>query len=295
MQQRLTLTLPRSALPQHLKSFLQHWGLSGTYWKKGKAAGIFSVNGKAVFRDELLQPGDTVQWDFLPEVCTLIPEEAPLEILYEDDLLLAVNKPAGLITHNATVTLLPALSRRLAWYYKKKNLPCAVHPVSRLDKETSGIVLLAKNAWVHHALPQCAIQKRYLGLTLGQWEAKEMVLDGPIARVPGSIIKRQVDPAGLPSRTLCRVLAEDNNLTLMQFTLKTGRTHQIRVHCAAAGHPLLGDHLYGESGPQSRHFLHAWKLSFLRPFTGEPMTLSAPIPEDFYQHFPLLRELGNMV
>ncbi len=295
MQHRLALTVPSAAAPQHLKSFLRQWGLSGTYWKMGKAAGIFFVNGKPVFRDILLQPGDIVQWDFLPEGCMLLPEKAPLAILYEDDLLLAVNKKAGIVTHNATKERLPSVSRRLAWYFQERNLPCGIHPVSRLDKETSGIVLFAKNAWVHHALTQNPLHKLYLGLTLGHWDKNEFLLDAPIARMPGSIVKRQVDPAGLSARTWCKVLAEDRSLSLLQFMLETGRTHQIRVHCAAAGHPLLGDHLYGEPGPQSRHLLHAWKLSFRRPFTGELLTLSAPIPEDFYQHFPLLRELGNMV
>lgn len=281
------LTVPPGAAPLHLKNFLKTWDISGTYWKKLKTAGLLTVNGIPVTRDVLLGPGDKVQWIFLPETCTLLPEEAPIEILYEDEFLLCVNKPAGLITHNSTRERTPALSRRVAYYYQRKNFSCGMHPVSRLDKETSGAVLFAKNAWVHHFFTRENLEKIYLGITLGHWNQKESLLDFPIARAPGSIVKRQIDPDGLFARTRCKVLAENKNLSLVEFLLETGRTHQIRVHCAAAGHPLLGDHLYGEPGPQSRHYLHAWKLSFSRPFTKEKIMVTAPVPGDFQLYFPV--------
>ena len=273
--------LPPAAPPTRLKTFLQSLGLSGTYWKKMKAAGAITVNGIPTQRDALLQPGDVIQWHFLPEHSDLLPEEAPIDILLETELLLAVNKPAGLVTHNAGKERTPSLSRRVAWYYKEHELPCAVHPVSRLDRETSGIVLFAKNACVHHMLSAGHLEKTYLGLTLGHWEQKEGRIDLPIGRKPGSIVERQVSPEGAPARTRYTVLEERGHLSLVQFQLETGRTHQIRVHCAALGHPLLGDTLYGAPGKPGRHYLHAYRLRLTEPFTGQPLTLTAPLPEDF--------------
>ena len=277
----MDFTLPRSAPPTRLKTFLQQLGLSGTYWKKLKAAGALTVNGEVLQRDALLQPGDRVCWHFLPEHSDLLPEEAPLAVLRETELLLAVDKPAGLVTHNAGKERTPSLSRRVAWYYHQHHLLCGIHPVSRLDRETSGIVLFAKNSCVHHMLSTGRLEKTYLGLTRGQWEQPEGLIDLPIGRKPGSIVERQIDPAGLPARTRYRVLEERGGCSLVQFTLETGRTHQIRVHCAALGHPLLGDTLYGAPGAPGRHCLHAWKLLVTVPFTGKILTLEAPVPEDF--------------
>lgn len=277
----MDFTLPCSAPPTRLKTFLQQLGLSGTYWKKLKAAGALTVNGEVLQRDALLQPDDIVRWHFLPEHSDLLPEEAPLDILLETELLLAVNKPAGLVTHNAGKERTPSLSRRVAWYYHQHHLPCGIHPVSRLDRETSGIVLFAKNACVHHMLSTGDLRKTYLGLTLGHWKQPEGLIALPIGRRPGSIVERQVDPDGAPASTRYKVLEERGNLSLVQFLLETGRTHQIRVHCAALDHPLLGDTLYGAPGVPGRHYLHAWKLALTVPFTGEPLTLTAPVPEDF--------------
>ena len=125
------------------------------------------------------------------------------------------------------------------------------------------------------------LEKTYLGLTWGQWEQPEGLIDLPIGRKPGSIVERQIDPGGLPARTRYQVLEERGGCSLVQFHLETGRTHQIRVHCAALGHPLLGDTLYGAPGAPGRHYLHAWKLLVTVPFTGKVLTLEAPVPEDF--------------
>ena len=272
--------LPASAPSQHLKRFLQQRGISGTYWKKLKTAGAIQVNGSVITSDVLLQPGDCVALSFLPEETGLEPEQEPISILYEDEFLLAVDKPAGLVTHNNDASGGPALSRRVAWYYRQHRIPSAIHPVSRLDRETSGVVLFAKNACIHHVISVQHLQKMYLGLTVGRWKEKIGTLDAPIARKPGSIIERQIDPDGQRAVTHYKVLRQGSSLALVRFQLETGRTHQIRVHCAAAGHPLLGDHLYGTPGPRTRHYLHAAELTLQHPITREPLTIKAPLPED---------------
>lgn len=273
-------THPLASAPQHLKHILQQWGMSGSYWKKLKSTGCLRVNGVIATSDVLLQPGDRITWSFLPEEPSLEPEAMPITILYEDDVLLAVDKPADLVTHNNDAAGGSALSRRAAWYYRQHKIPAGIHPISRLDRETSGIVLFAKNACIHHMVSQQSMEKTYLGITLGLWQETEGIIDKPIARTPGSIIERYVDASGQKALTHYKVLRQQNGLALVRFRLETGRTHQIRVHCADAGHPLLGDHLYGEPGPQSRHYLHAWQLSFLHPITKERLTITAPIPKD---------------
>ena len=277
----MEIIIPDSAPPIRLKTALKQYGLSDRYWKKLKTAGLVSVNGEVQRRDLLLRAGDRIAWDFLPEVTSLLPEEAPLEILYEDEALLAVNKPAGLLTHNPGRERISALSRRVAWHYMRTGVKAAVHPVSRLDKETSGLVLFAKNAFWHHRLSSLSLQKSYLGLTEGLWTETSGLLGWPIGRRPGSLIERQVDlENGQPARTKYRVLAAGSSASLVLFTLETGRTHQIRVHCAAAGHALVGDNLYGTPGPPSRHFLHAWQLHLTHPLTGRELVITAPLPED---------------
>lgn len=276
-----SLTLSPEKSPLRLKTLLLQWGMSQQYWKKCKEAGVLKVNGAPTSWDLLLSPGDTVTWKFLPETSAVEPEPAALDIVYEDDVLLAVNKPAGLVTHNSSPDPQPALSRRVAWYYQTHQIPAAIHPVSRLDRETSGLVLFAKNACIHHMLSQQKLRKEYWGLTTGHWDPPKGCLNGPIARAPGSIIRRQVDPSGAPAVTHYQVLETFGDYDLVQFTLETGRTHQIRVHCAHAGHPLAGDHLYGPPGPQSRHLLHAKTLELIHPLTRAPLRITAPLPADF--------------
>ena len=201
-----SLTLSPEKSPLRLKTLLLQWGMSQQYWKKCKEAGVLKVNGAPTSWDLLLSPGDTVTWEFLPETSAVEPEPAALDIVYEDDVLLAVNKPAGLVTHNSSPDPQPALSRRVAWYYQTHQIPAAIHPVSRLDRETSGLVLFAKNACIHHMLSQQKLRKEYWGLTTGHWDPPKGCLNGPIARAPGSIIRRQVDPSGAPAVTHYQVL-----------------------------------------------------------------------------------------
>ena len=198
--------------------------MSQQYWKKCKEAGVLKVNGAPTSWDLLLSPGDTVTWEFLPETSAVEPEPAALDIVYEDDVLLAVNKPAGLVTHNSSPDPQPALSRRVAWYYQTHQIPAAIHPVSRLDRETSGLVLFAKNACIHHMLSQQKLRKEYWGLTTGHWDPPKGCLNGPIARNTAPLSAARWTPAAPPVVTHYQVLETFGDYDLVQFTLETGRT-----------------------------------------------------------------------
>jgi 23S rRNA pseudouridine1911/1915/1917 synthase len=276
----INISVNQKDSPLRLKTLLINWGISQAYWKKLKVSGRILVNGEPVNYDFLLKDGDKVAFSFLPEHTALEPEAEPLTVLYEDDVLLAVHKPAGLLTHNASGIPSSCLTRRVAYYYKVRQIGAGIHPVSRLDKETSGLVLFAKNACIHHMLLFSSMEKQYIGITEGVWQEKNGIIQAPIERKPGSIIERMVSPKGREAVTRYEVLSEKNGQSLLRFTLLTGRTHQIRVHCAYAGHPLAGDTLYGTRSPQGRHLLHACQLCLVHPLTREKLIITDPLPDD---------------
>lgn len=205
---------------------------------------------------------------------------AQVQIAYEDDELLVLVKPAGMLVHPTVKLERDTLYDFVQEYYQGAGLNWGVHPVFRLDRFTSGLVLFAKEPHLQGVLSRMDMVKEYLALVVGNLPASHGIIDTPIARKPGSIVERQVDPLGKPARTEYWVLEHFKNLTLVRLRLYTGRTHQIRVHMASTDCPLYGDHLYGESGPQGRHALHAYKLEFEHPVTGKLLTLTWNLPDD---------------
>ena len=196
------LLVPKNQSGIHLKTFLMQWGLSASYWKALKKARALFVNGLVTVWDIPLSANDRVSFPFLPEETDLVPEEGPLTILYEDEVLLAVHKEQGLLVHNSGLTQESSLSRRVLFYYREHGIKAALHPVSRLDRETSGIVLFAKNAALHHMLTKAPMKKLYLALSHGPWEKFSGVIAQPIARKDGSLIERCVAPQGKPARAV---------------------------------------------------------------------------------------------
>ena len=236
------------------------------------------VNGKPERTDYPVVPGDVISVPLEEPDPEYPAEDGPLTVLYEDDHLIAVDKPAGMLIHPSRSKFHGTLANFVIGYYQKTGQKCAFHPVTRLDRDTFGIVLLAKNAHAHALMQQTDLKKTYHALVLGNWEQERGIIDAPIARRPLPSLLREVNPEGKPCLTEYEVLERFASCTKLLLRPVTGRTHQLRVHCAHLGHPILGDPQYGneESGfGLPSQMLCAKKLEFTHPITGEFMILES--------------------
>ena len=238
--------------------------LSSGLVKRLKYRGAFTVNGEVAHTDHPVKIGDTVRVRLDEETPDYPAEDGCLRILYEDDALIAVDKPAGLLVHQSFSRNTGTLANRLLGYYQKTGQPCAVHPVSRLDRDTFGVVLLAKNAHIHAKLcamsKNGAIEKTYHALVFGAPPESEGLIDAPIARVSETSLLRCIRDDGKPARSHYRVLSSTGEASLLELHPLTGRTHQLRLHCVSLGCPILGDPQYGTEA--SRAFSQAHRLSY---------------------------------
>lgn len=271
-----------------LSTFLkQELGLSTGLMNKLKWSEKLYVNGIPRHADFQVAIGDVITAD-LDEATPEYPaEDGEFTILYEDDHILVVDKPAGMLIHPSRSRLTGTLANRVLGYYQKTGQKCAFHPITRLDRDTFGIVLLAKNAHIHGILNQFhtegKLQKTYHALVLGGPAEDHGTIDAPIARRPLPSLLRYVNPEGKPSQTEFSVLERKEGITKLALRPITGRTHQLRVHCAHMGYPILGDPQYGSEASQkcstelglSSQLLCAKRLSFPHPITGEPLTQSS--------------------
>lgn len=282
-----------SALPA--KDFLRRQaGVSLTLWRKIKNSGTLVINSQPAAAYDLVYPGDiiTVSW---PENSSVIAEPLELNIIYEDEWLLAVDKPAGMLVHPAAGEHSGTLANAIMYYYNIKNYSCGFHPVNRLDRNTSGLVLIAKRPDIQHWLNQNHKQliKQYLAITTGTPFPTTGTINAPIGRKPNSIIEREVRSDGQTAITHYRLMASFSDASLFEITLETGRTHQIRVHLSHIGCPLQGDDLYGGSKTLiNRQALHAVKLTLPHPVTCTPLTISTRLPLDFIN---LISKLGGKI
>lgn len=283
---RIEVTLDNALTPMPVKAFLRaHTGISNTIWKRIKNSGTFAINGVICNATQaLVKNGDVITYDILRPT-DIIPEDLPLDIRYEDEWLMVINKPAGQLVHPTTKESTGTVGNALMHYFAAKGEAHAFHPVHRLDRDTSGLLLIAKEPQIQYQLsPKGSknFQREYQAIIEGELVPGEGTIDAPIARALPSIILRKVSPEGQPARTHYRTIKTSGTLSLIELELETGRTHQIRVHMAHLGHPLLGDDLYGGNVELlKRQALHAFRLSFNHPMTGEKLIITAPPPADF--------------
>ena len=216
----------------------------------------------------------------------IVPAPGPLDIVYEDEDLIVLNKVAGVSVHPGPGHFDDTLGNFLVYYYESSGQEADFHPVHRLDRGTSGLLVAAKHPHAQEVLKKQLhtehFRRVYLAVCEGILEDWTGVIDAPLGPKPGSLMEQMVRPDGKPARTRYGVLRRWGDRSLVELELETGRTHQIRVHMAHAGHPLTGDFLYGTEDRDliPRPALHSGYLSFLHPLTGEEMRFSVPLPQD---------------
>jgi 23S rRNA pseudouridine1911/1915/1917 synthase len=306
--------------------------LSERLIKKLKYQGKILCNHKPVLINYVVSQDDTIEVDLDVEEGdeSVTPQNIPIDIIYEDESLIAINKKPGFLVHPTSLQPDGTLANALSYYLQSKGAVKKVRPVIRLDKDTSGIIIFAKDSFSQNFLVkqmnQKSFIKEYIGVVHGIVTPEAGVIDMPIARMPGSIIKRQISPDGSPSVTHYNVIEYLNNATVLKFRLETGRTHQIRVHCQAIGHSLIGDTLYpplpdcetkdillssdandtcisGNNTEISRNnsyfhmseiidrqALHSFRVEFVHPYSGKTLELIAPIPDDITRAVEILRK-----
>ena len=246
------------------------------------------INGTWAYMKELLTEGDTLtvriqENQSSPNIPAV---ELPLDIVYEDDDLIVINKPAGMPIHPSLNNYRNSLANALMYYYTKQNKPFIFRCTNRLDRDTSGLTVIAKHLVSSSILSQMAVRheitREYLAIVRGPVTPSQGTINAPIGRAGTSLIERKIDPEhGENAVTHYRVINGKNGHSLVSLILETGRTHQIRVHMKYIGHPLIGDYLYNPDMEFiSRQALHSHRLSFRHPITGKTMEFEAPLPED---------------
>ncbi|NLY54291.1 MAG: RluA family pseudouridine synthase [Firmicutes bacterium] len=249
-----------------------------------KYAGRIALNGQEVTVRARVKKGDIIELHLQETDNDRVqPEPLPLSIVYEDDDLLVVNKQAGMIVHPVPPEPNGTLANAIAWYWAEKGENRPIRIVTRLDRDTSGLVLVAKHALAQHLYttrPEL-IDKYYLALVEGAPAPPEGLIDVPIAINPANPVTRMLDPQGRAAQTYYRVTKQLSTISLVQAQLLTGRTHQIRLHLSALGHPIVGDKQYGSSSSLiSRQSLHCAGLRLTHLRTQQEFCLHAPLPED---------------
>lgn len=246
------------------------------------------LNNKICDTRSITNAGDiiTIDFNYEEDNANIVPTQMDLDIVFEDDWLLIINKPAGIAVHPSILHYSDSLCNGIKFYFDKIGLKKKVRPVNRLDLNTSGLVVFAKCEYIQECLifqmKFHKFRKEYLAVCNGIFDKKFGTISLPIARKENSIIERCISENGQPSTTHYEVIKEFNNYSLVKCILETGRTHQIRVHMAAIGHPLIGDDLYGSiSDLIDRQALHCYNLQFIHPVNNNVLNFYGELPIDF--------------
>lgn len=296
MSRRLELPVTAELAGIKVDTLLKkHLGLSGTVVRRVKW-----------LEDGILVDGVRVNTRFCPRAgqvlsvrlsdperrSGILPAPGPLDIVYEDEDLLVLNKAPGIPVHPGPGHFDDTICNFLLYYYDSKGIEGDAHPVHRLDRGTSGLLVVAKHPHAQECLkeqlhtPQ--FLRTYLAVCEGAPQPPASLIDAPLGPKAGSLVEQEVRPDGKAARTRYETLWTDGTRTLLRLELDTGRTHQIRVHLAHLGHPLAGDFLYGREAPEliSRPALHSWRVTFRHPITAQELTFTAPMPHDMESLVP---------
>lgn len=246
------------------------------------------VNGEHYYMRQQLKTGDHLSIHICETKCSekIPPVYLPLDIVYEDEDIIVINKAAGMPIHPSLNNYTNSMANALAWYYQEQGKPFIFRCCNRLDRDTSGLTVVAKHLVSGNILSDMVrrreIHREYLAIVRGHVTPESGTINAPLARKSGTIIERTVDwEHGEVAITHYRVVGENNGHSLVALCLETGRTHQIRIHMKHLGYPLIGDYLYNpDMEYMTRQALHSYRLTFTHPITGEKMLFTAPLPED---------------
>lgn len=270
----------------------QEFKLSARLMHKVIINKLVLLNNKQIDTRSSINIGDNVKIDlnYEEENDNIVPVKMNLDILFEDDCLLIINKPAGIAVHPSILHFEDSLSNGIRFYFDSIGLKKKIRPVNRLDLDTSGIIVFAKNEYVQECLIRQMnnniFKKEYIAIVTGHLKEKSGVINLPIARKENSIIERCISEKGQNAITKYEVIKELDSMSVVKCFLETGRTHQIRVHFMAIGHPLIGDSLYGsKSSLIDRQALHCYSISFVHPITKEVLNITCNLPKDMENIF----------
>ena len=289
MNRTLTYTIGPENAAAKIEYFLHRQGYSRQLLAQlKKQAGSILVNDLPKYMIERLANGDLLTVHICENKASekILPMELPLDILYEDEDIIAVNKPAGMPTHPSINNYDNSLANALAYYFKIRNEAFVFRCTNRLDRDTSGVTVISKHLLSSGILFNMAVRhdinREYLAIVKGYGLTDEGKIDVPLGRKPGSIIERTIDcEHGETAVTHYKVLKRENGHSLVSLHLETGRTHQIRIHMKYIGYPLIGDYLYNpDMALIHRQALHSYKMSFKHPISGKWMEFTAPMPQD---------------
>ena len=307
MKRILTYPITESDSDQRIYDFLCHHGYSRHIrtWLK-QHPGSVRLNGEEALFYFPLKNGDLLEISLEEDHPSenIVPVDLPIHIVYEDEDLMVIDKPADMPVHPSIGNYENTLANAAAWYFHRQDIPFVFRCINRLDRDTTGLLILAKHmlsgAILSDQMKKRAIHRTYLAITEGKTDPAGTI-DSPIGRTDQSLILRQVDrengdsacthylqkcwhPKTFYPETLP---VPQDGLSLVQLQLETGRTHQIRVHMTSIGHPLIGDTLYNpETALMNRQALHSYRLAFTHPVTGVSLEFTSPLPEDMAEFFP---------